>query len=315
MCARNDNGYGVTVEGRHWAPDDHEIVFSSDLENLAKVYFCGSHGDPLTHPHLLSVLNYCKNRDIQIEIFTNGSLRSVSWWRDLVDTLSENDRIIFGIDGIETNHLYRQNTDIDKILERLSICCKSQVKTQWDFIPFKHNEHELNQCREIAKSMSVDEFRLRKTARFKHDNHSVRNPVTGIVTHRLEPPTDISLRHPDFDQLKILSTMPLPTDYNINCIYKNNNRMYVNSRLQVLPCSYIGSDLESGKTIRPDQLQIPVDELNLKQNTWMEILAGNFYKNNLVESFTDTNTIGRCIHTCGVVNRILNQNQVIKIDQ
>jgi MoaA/NifB/PqqE/SkfB family radical SAM enzyme len=313
MCARNDHGYSNGFKSGQWSNNDHELVFGRELPNLSKVYFCGSHGDPLTHHNFIPILTHCKNRNIQVDIFTNGSLRTQSWWKDLVKILSDEDRIIFGIDGLETNHLYRQNTDIEKVLDRLSICCQAKVKTQWDFIPFEHNEHELEKCKDLAKKMGVDSFRLRKTARFKQNEHSVRNPKTGEITHILKPPTNVNLRHPDFDQLQYLSKTQLPTVYNINCIYKNNFRLYVNSKLQVLPCSYIGSDLESNRPVRADQLLIPAEELSLNHNTWHEILNSEFYINDLVESFTSVNATNRCIRTCGVVNRILNQNQILKI--
>lgn len=311
MCARNDHGYGSKVDLVHWGVEDHLLVFTPELVNLSSVYFCGSHGDPLTHPNLLSVIEHCKRNNIQVNIYTNGSLRSLSWWKDFLKLLTENDKIIFGIDGLKTNHLYRQNTDIDKILERLSMSCKSLAKTQWDFIPFEHNEHELEECKKLSNIMGVDFFRLRKTARFKRNEYQVKNPQTGSNSHVLRPPVKLELRHPNFNRLQEISTTQI-TEYNINCVYKNNNRMYVNSRLTVLPCSYIGSDLESKKQIANDQLQIPIEELCLKNNSWQNIMDNKFYSNDLVNSFNNKNTISRCVHTCGVVSRILNQNEVIK---
>jgi len=74
-----------------------------------------------------------KRRNINIEIFTNGSLKPDSWWEKLVKILDSNDRITFGVDGIETNHLYRQNTHIDKILSHMKISCNSLVKVDGTF--------------------------------------------------------------------------------------------------------------------------------------------------------------------------------------
>jgi MoaA/NifB/PqqE/SkfB family radical SAM enzyme len=313
MCVRNDHGFNnLNINLTHWGDSDHEIVFSEELVNLKTVYFCGSHGDPLTQPDFLKTIEFCRKRNLSMHIFTNGSLRSLPWWNELTSLLTENDKIIFGIDGIKTNHLYRQNTDIDKILKRLKLCCQSSVKTQWDFIPFEHNEDELELCKQTSKNLGVDFFRLRKTARFKKNDREVKNSKSGVVTHVIRPPRNKELRHPNYNTLQEIAAGKHIESYNINCIYKNNSRYYVNSRLDVLPCSYIGSDLESNKKIKDNQLQIPVDFLNLRKFTWKQIIENNFYKNDLVESFTSCNTIGRCIHTCGVVSRILNQNEVVE---
>jgi MoaA/NifB/PqqE/SkfB family radical SAM enzyme len=311
MCARNDHGYNIQSDLAFWNDTDHLRVFSDDLVNLKQVYFCGSHGDPLTCPSLIPIIKHCKSKGIVVHIFTNGSLKSIEWWSELVKFLTASDRVIFGIDGLKTNHLYRQNTDIEKILKRVKLCCESNVSTQWDFIPFEHNEHELEDCKVLSKSLGVDVFRLRKTARFKSNEFSVKNSKTGNVTHVIKPPANLKLRHPNFDKLQELS-VSLPELYKISCVYKNNNRLYVNSRLDVLPCSYIGSDLESKKPVKENQLRVPVEDVSLKSKSWKEILENNFYKNDLIESFTNKETISRCIHTCGVVNRILGQNEIVK---
>lgn len=313
MCARNNNGYGLTDNPGwgHWVEGDELIVFSKDLINLKKVYFCGTHGDPIAYPFLLAAVKYCKERNLQVEIFTNGSLRSGSWWNKLLAYLDKDDKIVFGIDGIETNHLYRQNTDIEKILNNVKLAVNSGIIVQWDFLAFKHNEHELEKCKDIAKELGVKQFRIRKTARFSDNKFEVKNSNNEIAYY-LEPPTDTSLRHPDFEKIKELYSS-VPKEYNITCLYKEAKKIYINSRLEVFPCCYI-SDVNERMQLNIDKevLQVPLAEMSLRNKSWKEILNIPFYKEELINSFKSNNTIQRCIFTCGVVDRETNQNMIVK---
>lgn len=316
MCNRNNNGYGLTNNPGWgtWNKGDENLVFSNELPNLKKVYFCGTHGDPLTYSFLLDAIRLCKLKNISVEIFTNGSLRPLSWWHKLTSLLTINDKIVFGIDGIETNHLYRQNTNIDKILERVKLCTSKGLNVQWDFLVFKHNEHELELCKKISKELGVKNFRIRKTARFSTDRVEVRNK-NNEVTHYLEPPINKNLRHPDYKVIQNLYFFK-PDQYKITCLYKESKKIYVNSRLEVFPCCYI-SDLNEKLKINLDQSQlyVPIDKMSLKSNSWNAILNLPFYKEELVKSFYSSNTIRRCIFTCGVINRESNQNEAIDINE
>lgn len=312
MCARNNNGYALTNNPGWgtWNPEDEKLVFSDELPNLKKVYFCGTHGDPLTLSFLPDVIKFCKQKNLTVEIFTNGSLRSIEWWSKLIEHLRHPDKIIFGIDGVETNHLYRQNTNIDVILERVKLCTDQKLNVQWDFLAFKHNEHELETCKKIAEELGVTNFRIRKTARFSKDKIEVRNK-NNVITHYLEPPTNDALKHPNYHVIQNLYSNK-PENYNINCLYKESKKIYVNSRLDVFPCCYISDLNEKMKlNLNYDQLKVPIEFMNLKKFSWKQILSLPFYQKELVKSFYSDNTIRRCIFTCGVVNRESNQNEVI----
>jgi MoaA/NifB/PqqE/SkfB family radical SAM enzyme len=308
MCARNRYGYGLNPNMilSDWEEGDAELVFSNDLPNLKKVFFCGTHGDPVASSSLISAIKVCKERNLSVEIFTNGSLRSEEWWKNLVGMLSYDDTIIFAIDGLTTNHLYRQNTDINKIMKNLKICCDSKVKTQWDFLVFEHNEHELDACMSKSKEMGVNSFRIKKTARFKDDTFPVKNSQNEI-THYLKPPTNPKYIHPDYHIMQKLEKNIIP-EYKIQCMYQEVKKIYVNSKLEVYPCCYIGDNRENGNiNTRPNELFVPYEEMNLRNKNWQEILSNSFFSNDLVDSFTGSTVINRCIKTCGVVKRELHQ--------
>jgi len=349
MCARNIFGQG-NRPGRgisDWTIEEiHKVFDKKVLPNLKYVYFCGTHGDPLAARNVFEAIKAAKDLGAGMEMFTNGSLKTESWWKELCSILDERDRITFSVDGIETNHLYRQKTNIDKIMRHMKICCESKVKVRWDFLAFKHNEHEYEPCQKLAKIMGVDHFRLRRTARF--DIFKTKFPVLNDnkeITHFLEPPEREDLKHPSLKEMgKIASKIygdefnidlnndniqdffppqrnnykyvdkELPADdYCISCIYQEAKKMYVNSRLEVHPCCYISDEYENYKTLANGQLPYPIGELSLKDKTWEEILTHDFFKKDLVNSWTGENVIPRCIRTCGVVKREAEQNVKVEL--
>jgi len=347
MCARNVFGGELRLDQgiSDWTIDEIKRVFNKErLPNLRFVYFCGTHGDPLASKNVFEAIKAVKDMGANIEMFTNGSLRSDDWWRRLVGILDRKDRMTFGVDGIETNHLYRQNTEIDKILSHMRICCESPVNVRWDFLAFKHNEHEYEKCQELANEMGVDDFRLRRTARFDifRKRFPVLNKTGDAITHFLEPPEREDLRHPNLKEMgKMAKKMynmndvdednitvewlqtrkppkrdwykyedkPLPTEnYNIDCIYRGYKKLYVNSRMEVYPCCYISDEYENFKTLSSKELPYPKGELNLRDKDWDEILAHPFFAKDLVDSWSGDNVMHRCVRTCGVVKREAEQN-------
>lgn len=349
MCARNIFGQGNTP-GRglsDWSIEDiHKVFNKESLPNLKFVYFCGTHGDPLAAKNIFEAIKAAKDLGANMEMFTNGSLKTETWWKQLVSILDKNDRITFGVDGIETNHLYRQKTNIDKIMKHMKICCDADVKVRWDFLAFKHNEHEYEACKDFAKKIGVTDFRLRRTARF--DVFKTKFPVLNDkqeITHFLEPPERDDLRHPDLHEMGEIANKiygldgdievnnetikehfppkrtnyryvdkELPAkDFNISCIYQEAKKLYVNSRMEVFPCCYISDEYENWKTLANNQLPYPVGELSLYDKSWQEILDHKFFKEDIVKSWTSDNVIPRCIRTCGVVKREAGQNVKVNL--
>ncbi len=311
MCARNNSGHGLSQNPGwgSWAPGDENKVFNDDLSSLKRVIFCGTHGDPLVAPTLLPTLRHCKARGYEIWIFTNASAHSKAWWEEMLAILDSRDRIVFAIDGMKTNHLYRQKTKINKVLEHLELAAASDVQTQWDFLVFRHNENEIEECRAHAEKLGINSFNLRLTARFKKDKFDVYNSKESI-SHTLLPPLNPDYLHPNYKTMQKIEGNEKKVTYSIDCLYKKSQKIYVSSRLQVFPCCYISDNYENMKlNIDPTSLQFPLDELSLKNKSWIEILNHSFYKEDLMKSFSSDNVISRCIKTCGVVNRESNQNK------
>jgi hypothetical protein len=160
--------------------------------------------------------------------------------------------------------------------------------------------------------MGVDHFQIRKTARFFTDRFPVLN-AKGEVTHVLEPPEDRNLRHPDYFKLQEMGKT-LPSEYTINCLYKEYKKIYVNSRLEVFPCCYISDSNERMRlNLAEDPLHVPLELISLRKFSWNEILNVPFYKEKLMQSFEKKSALSRCIRTCGLVQLERNQEQNIDL--
>ena len=68
--------------------------------------------------------------------------------KNLASIMRKPDKVIFAIDGLEdTNHLYRVNTNFNKIMENAKAFINAGGIARWDFIAFAHNEHQIEEAK------------------------------------------------------------------------------------------------------------------------------------------------------------------------
>ena len=133
QCGRNING-GETNPYLHDRELDlgsvKKIFPESFVKQLNHIFMCGNYGDPIVAKDTLEVLRYFRsiNQNIRLSMNTNGSARTVDWWRDIAEVLKPNGYVIFSIDGLEdTNHLYRRNTNWEKIISNVNAFIEAGV--------------------------------------------------------------------------------------------------------------------------------------------------------------------------------------------
>ena len=139
------------------------------MNDLIEISLCGNVGDPIAAKDCLPIVQYISEyRNIQIIIETNGSLRNKKWWSDLGTAMKVNlDSVVyFHIDGLkDTNHLYRQLTNFDNIIRNAKSYIDTGAKAVWEFIPFAHNEHQIEEAKQLASSIGFDKFIIRRSNR------------------------------------------------------------------------------------------------------------------------------------------------------
>lgn len=338
MCARNEYG-GKDKEGllnAEWSVDVAKKVFDPRFKNLKNVLFCGTHGDPVAHSNALPLVEVVKSQTCAtIEFYSNGSARSRTWWSDLGKLLSDHrdnnyyrkhDLGIFSVDGLgDTNTLYRRRTNFEKIMENAEAFIQAGGFARWDFLVFKHNEHQVEEAELLAKKMGFTQFRIRKTSRFSYspdgpNKFRVQNR-DGEVEYYLEPPTQEKLKNQNKNQVlnkiqKGQTTLDIKRTA-IQCLNKTEfQRLYVDAYGQVFPCCFISADLYPGseKFKRDtrntlDQFEAGFNSLQLK--SWDEILDHPWYSQGLVASWSDPEAkLLRCLKTCNArSNQIISQTE------
>ena len=171
-CPRNNNGYGLI---------DGLSIQDLSIENLAKVFdrfssidsvqFCGNYGDPIAAKNIIEQIEFVISKNVsRIQIHTNGSLKTKAWWKNLAKILStvNESYVEFAIDGLEDTHsIYRQGTDFNKIISNATAFINAGGTAYWQFIPFKHNEHQIKDCIRLSQKLGFKKFNFVKNARYK----------------------------------------------------------------------------------------------------------------------------------------------------
>ena len=190
------------------------------IAQLDKMFMCGTYGDPAASNQSLAIYDWFRhiNPNITLGMNTNGSLRNPHWWSLLGQRLNKlEDYCVFSIDGLEnTNHIYRRNTIWSKIMKNAQSFIDSGGRAHWDMLVFKHNEHQVDECKQLAKDMGFVAFRAKVSKRF------ISKPIAG-----LEPP---EIYNP---QLRI---------GNISCHAMNEKSIYMDYRGELLPCCWLAAE-------------------------------------------------------------------------
>lgn len=241
VCARNEVGAFPLI---HLSINKLENISQNILNKFKKIHVCGSYGDPILHPNFFEFLDYfIQNTTAIIEISTNGNPRKPEWWKTLGEKLGNRGHVIFGLDGLEDTHaVYRKNTDFNKIIENVIGFMSGGGHAWWQFIPFKHNEHQIIAAKKLSQKLGFKHFFL------KDERH---------------PELFESWSKPriSFDEEQSLDTIAS------RCLFSNGT-VYMQADGNFLPCCYIGNYTE--KIWKYENLTEKTVELieNSLKNSW-----------------------------------------------
>jgi hypothetical protein len=214
--------------GKHWKNSSIDIdallsFLDCDLLNVP-ITLCGNLGDPIYHPDLHRVVKLLKQRGAIIRIITNGSYKTQDWWTELCSILNHDDCIIFSIDGLPSNsNQYRINSDWESIKVGIDVAVGAACQTMWKYIPFRYNQDNIEQARELSKEFGIDQFKVEFSDRFDQQTEHLR-PVDNLLGIRYYSQTD-------WKQHKVVGVNP-------EC--KNNKMHYISANGYYMPCCYIG---------------------------------------------------------------------------
>lgn len=207
MCARNINGGedNPQLPNTELTLEDVQKIFTPNfIQQLDRLYMCGNYGDPVAAKDTLEVFDYFRqhNPNITLSMHTNASLKKPDWWQRLAKVIGTKGYVIFSIDGLEdTNHLYRQNTVWEKIMENAKAFIEAGGRARWDYIVFAHNEHQVESAEQLAKEMGFERFQFKKSARFFSNASGVTKEMhqsanrKGMTTTLLQAPQNPKYRN------------------------------------------------------------------------------------------------------------------------
>lgn len=301
---------------------DIQKIFTPEfLLQLDRIYLCGNYGDPLVAQDTLAALQYFKsiNPHCSLSFFTNGSARTTLWWTSVAPLVRD---VHFGIDGLaDTNHLYRRGTQFEIIMRNVQAFIAAGGNAIWDYIVFRHNEHQIEEAKKLAKEMGFKKFNLKKTGRFFSNTRSevktkqeVLN-AAGEIEYYLEMPQDVqytnSALKKEEELVKKYGHLEKYLDAtSISCKVATEKSVYVSAEGFVFPCCWTGNQLypwyfepkssQIWNTIRA----LPQKEKSISalHNSIYNVINGDFFSK--IEGAWDKPTVrdGKlkvCAKTCG----------------
>lgn len=242
--------------------------------NIKIVNFCGSVDEPTTHPQFFEIIEHFSDWGAHINIATNGSLRTPMWWSKLAGLLKDTSHIVtWGIDGSDAlSEVYREGSDFNKVQQSYRAFNSAGGRSQWQFIVFEHNEHQVEEAEKLAIEEGFKNFKT-------------------IISHRKDTG---GVKH------KALEVEETPQ---IECRYLKQQRLFINHKGALIPCCHLNAKTlewsvsHTGIDRYEDMLEREYDNININNNDIETILNGTYFKE-IVESWNSDNKIPRCVKAC-----------------
>jgi MoaA/NifB/PqqE/SkfB family radical SAM enzyme len=329
MCSRY-TGHGFLqpdlIEGDLTAEVFYKLFTKEFASQLEHVYFSGVYGDPCLNKLLPEFVNYLIDNGVKsISIDTNGGYRGEDWWASLA---RPNVLINFALDGTDNESLekYRIGVKYDKVYANLKAFVAAGGNAQWNFIAFKHNEHQIETARQLAKDLGV-KFRLKVTQKFR-GKKDFKVMVDGEHVDTLEPPLQEEYRHTNVGKeehvpitlfnFNINNYLPLNKN-KITCKSLERYEIYLAANGLLMPCCYLGTHTHDSPGSWNLKENYNLEQFDLNAYSVDEVLNKQY---NISSKWNDTVENGNlitCLHTCGskenttlYVNDKLNKENILK---
>jgi len=219
LCARETDKNFKKDRQHHLSMDQILRVFNKEkIKQLDKMFMCGNYGDPAAGKHTLDIFQKFRkiNPNIVLGLNTNGGIQTTFWWYELAKILNQpQDYVVFSIDGLEyTNATYRQNVVWNKLMSNAQSFVDAGGSAHWDMLVYRHNQHEVDACEQLARDLRFSWFRAKVSKRG--------------FTDRLEFP---------------IGWQPIETKISdsINCHALNEKSVYIDAQGNIGPCGWLGA--------------------------------------------------------------------------
>jgi MoaA/NifB/PqqE/SkfB family radical SAM enzyme len=328
MCARNVNGGAVNPDmplSELSLADVKAILLPELIGRLKRIYACGNYGDPMVARDCIEVFRYLREHgpNLNLDLHTNGSARRPEWWRELAGIMKQGPHYLrFGIDGLEdTNHLYRRGTDWKMVMRSAEAFIEAGGRAEWDFLVFRHNEHQVEEARKLAEDMGFQAFFVRKTGRFldageleTSDRFEVLDKK-GSFEYFLEQPINPDHQNPAFGNLEVVKKrygeyQTYLDKVDIDCkVAGPKRKMYLSAQGYALPCCWLGAVFSESSTPERRQFADLLDSyggiaaVDARQHGLKAVIEGPLFQQVIPASWDQASIadgkLAICARTCG----------------
>ena len=313
MCMRNYRGFdynGGYPETELSLSDIQKILAPEFLNQLRSVKFNGNLGDFGLASEALEIVHWLVDQSVRVYINTNGSMRTPSWWAQLAQPGVS---IGFALDGLaDTHSLYRQDTNWHTVIKNAQAFIDAGGDAIWRFIPFDHNQHQEQECKQMARELgfarfeNIDEGRNRgpvytRTGQF---SHRLGQPFTSLKPGQNEP-TQPDVRELLASHVTWFNHQTVKCDkdtqpLNLICQHNRLRELYIAADGSVYPCCFLGFYPETMHHPGNSQLKGLVKENNALEYDlehcikWFDAVEESWSKDSIAQG-----RLYSCVNSCG----------------
>ena len=210
----------------------------------------------------------------------------------------------FALDGLaDTHHLYRQDTDWQKIIDNAKAYIAAGGAAVWRFVPFDHNRHQEQACKDMSRELGFKRFQNIYDGRdrgpvYKRDGEF--SHWLGPTQQSAPPIKDMLHSHVTWFKAETIQVPMDTADIKYNCQHKRAQEIYIAADGTVYPCCYLG--FYPGQMTHPgnEQLWPLVHENNALEYglehsmAWFDAVEATWAKASIRDG-----RLYQCVNSCG----------------
>lgn len=325
MCDRNENGGkdNMHLTNAELSLDDCKKIFTPEfIAQLDTMYMCGNLGDPIVASDTLEVFQYFRenNPKMYLGMNTNAGAKDSNWWAKLAKVFGRHGSVIFSVDGLrDTNHIYRQNVNWDKVENSMHSFINAGGRARWDYIIFDHNQHQVDTAEALSKEWGFEKFTKKKTGRFfntnTHTGKDVHQAVNrkGTVTWMLKKPDTKFLNAATEKESLLIKKYGSMTDYydscKIDCKVIKDMSIFITAEGLLMPCCWTAGRMYKWWREDPKVEQIwnhiegGIEQINVKIQSLEYVIDHSSLLNSIQQSWSKPSIkdgkLSVCANKCG----------------
>lgn len=159
-------------------------------------------GEPYINADFLKMVNLASAQGIYTATSTNAHFLTAN---NAVETVKSGlKRIVISIDGSsqDTYEHYRIDGSLAKVLEGTQnlVAAKEKLKAKypvvlWQFIVFKHNEHQLNEVKKLAQQYKVDKLAIKTAQIYDYENAQDWLPQNEALSRYAKKDNEVKIKN------------------------------------------------------------------------------------------------------------------------